>query len=60
MIPTFVIALREGVEAALIVGIIAAFLVREGRQDAMRQMWAGIAVAVALCVGIAVMLRVIG
>jgi high-affinity iron transporter len=60
MIPTFVIALREGVEAALIIGIIAAFLVREGRQDAMRQMWAGIAVAVALCVGIAVMLRVIG
>ena len=25
MIPTFVIALREGVEASLIVGIIAAF-----------------------------------
>lgn len=60
MIPTFVIALREGVEASLIIGIIAAFLVREGRRDAMRQMWAGIAVAVALCVGIAVMLRVIG
>jgi high-affinity iron transporter len=60
MIPTFVIALREGIEASLIVGIIAAFLVREGRRDATRQMWAGIAVAVALCVGIAVMLRVIG
>jgi high-affinity iron transporter len=60
MIPTFVIALREGVEASLIVGIIAAFLVREGRRDAMRQMWAGIAIAIALCVGIAVMLRVIG
>lgn len=60
MIPTLVIALREGVEASLIVGIIAAFLVREGRQDAMRQMWAGVAVAVALCVGIAVILRVVG
>ena len=60
MIPTFVIALREGVEASLIVGIIAAFLMREGRRDAMRQMWAGVAIAVALCVGIAVMLRVIG
>lgn len=60
MIPTLVIALREGVEASLIIGIIAAFLVREGRQDAMRQMWAGIAVAVALCVGIAVILRVVG
>jgi len=60
MIPTFVIALREGVEASLIVGIIAAFLVREGRRDAIRQMWAGVAIAVALCVGIAVLLRLAG
>ncbi len=35
MIPTFVITLREGVEASLIVGIIAAFLVKEGRGDAI-------------------------
>lgn len=60
MIPTFVIALREGVEASLIIGIIAAFLAREGRRDAMRQMWAGVAVAVALCMGVAVALRMIG
>ncbi len=60
MIPTFVIALREGVEASLIIGIIAAFLVKEGRGDMLRQMWAGVAVAVALCVGVAVVLRVIG
>jgi high-affinity iron transporter len=60
MIPTLVIALREGVEASLIVGIIAAFLVKEGRSDALKQMWAGVAVAVGLCVGIAVLLRVVG
>jgi len=60
MIPTFVISLREGVEAALIIGIIAAFLVSEGRRDAIRQMWAGVAVAAALCIAIAVILRVIG
>jgi high-affinity iron transporter len=60
MIPTLVIALREGVEASLIVGIIAAFLVKEGRQDSLRQMWAGVAIAIALCIGIAVMLEVIG
>jgi high-affinity iron transporter len=60
MIPTFVIALREGVEASLIVGIIAAFLVKEGRGDAMRQMWGGVAVAVALCIAIAVVLRLVG
>ncbi len=60
MIPTFVIALREGVEASLIIGIIAAFLVKEGRRDTLRQMWAGVAVAIALCVGVAVVLRVVG
>ena len=60
MIPTLVIALREGVEASLIIGIIAAFLVKEGRRDAMRQMWVGVAVAVALCVGVAVLLEVVG
>jgi high-affinity iron transporter len=60
MIPTFVITLREGVEASLIIGIIAAFLVKEGRRDAMRQMWLGIGIAVVLCAGVAVALRVIG
>jgi high-affinity iron transporter len=60
MIPTFVITLREGVEASLIVGIIAAFLVKEGRRDAMRQMWLGVGIAVAICVAVAVALEVIG
>ncbi len=57
MLPTFVIGLREGLEAALIVGIIAAFLARQGRRDALRQVWVGVAVAVAICVGIAVALQ---
>jgi high-affinity iron transporter len=60
MIPTFVITLREGVEASLIVGIIAAFLVKEGRRDAIRQMWLGIAIAVALCLGAAIVLEIVG
>jgi high-affinity iron transporter len=60
LIPTLVIALREGVEASLIVGIIAAFLVKEGRRDAIRQMWIGVTVAIALCVGVAVLLKVVG
>jgi high-affinity iron transporter len=60
MIPTLVIALREGVEASLIIGIIAAFLAKEGRRDAMRQVWIGVGIAVVLCVGVAVVLRVIG
>lgn len=60
MIPTFVITLREGVEASLIVGIIAAFLVKEGRRDALRQMWIGVGIAIVLCTAIAVVLRVVG
>ena len=55
----FVIGLREGVEAALIVGIIGGFLVQQGRRDALRWMWAGVALAVALCAGIAVLLDAI-
>jgi high-affinity iron transporter len=60
MIPTFVITLREGVEASLIVGIIAAFLVKEGRRDALEQMWIGVAIAIALCTAVAVILQVVG
>ena len=52
MLPSFVIGLREGLEAALIVGIVAAFLVRQGRRDAVRQVWLGVAAAVALCLGL--------
>ncbi len=60
MIPTLVIALREGVEASLIIGIVAAFLVKEGRRDTLRQMWLGVGIAVALCMGVAVLLRIVG
>src|SRR4051794_19622313 len=58
MLPAFVIGLREGVEAALIVGIVAAFLRREGRADALRPMWLGVLAAIALCVAVAVALEV--
>jgi len=59
MLPTFVIGLREGVEAALIVGIIAAFLSQEGRRDALKQMWGGVAIAIAICVAIGVGLNIL-
>ncbi|GAA4209991.1 iron uptake transporter permease EfeU [Actinocatenispora rupis] len=52
MIPTLVIGLREGLEASLIVGIIAAFLGRNGRRDALRQVWIGVLAAVVLCLAI--------
>jgi high-affinity iron transporter len=59
VLTTFVIALREGLEASLIVGIIAAFLRRQGRSDALRAMWAGVALAIVLCLAVAVVLRVV-
>jgi high-affinity iron transporter len=60
LLPTFVITLREGLEASLIVGIIAAFLAQEGRGDALRSMWAGVGLAVALCLAVGIALRVVG
>jgi high-affinity iron transporter len=59
VLPTLVIGLREGLEAALIVGIVAAFLGQRGRRDALRQVWIGVAAAVVLCLIIAVGLQVL-
>lgn len=41
----FLIALREGVEAALIVGILVAYLCKVGRRDLLPRLWAGVIVA---------------
>jgi high-affinity iron transporter len=60
VLPTFVIALREGIEASLIVGIVAAFLAQQGRRDALRWVWIGVGLAVALCLAVGVALRLIG
>ncbi len=59
MLPTFVIGLREGLEAALIVGIVAAFLGQQGRRDALRQVWLGTALAILICVAVGVILEVV-
>ncbi len=59
MLPTFVIGLREGLEASLIVGIIAAFLVQRGDRRALRWMWVGVIGAAALCLGVGIILRVV-
>ncbi|MFT3972993.1 MAG: FTR1 family protein [Amaricoccus sp.] len=48
MLPSFLIMLREGLEAALIVGIIASYLARTGRTDWLPTVWIGVLLAVAL------------
>jgi high-affinity iron transporter len=59
VLPTFIIGLREGLEASLIVGIIAAFLIQRGERKALRPMWYGVGLSLALCTTIAVILAAV-
>jgi high-affinity iron transporter len=57
VLATLVIGLREGLEAALIVGIIAAFLKRNGHS--LRSMWIGVIAAILMSVGVGVALELV-
>ena len=49
MFIAFLIMLREGIEAALIVGIVAGFLKQSGNGHLMPKVLLGVALAVLLC-----------
>jgi high-affinity iron transporter len=51
MIPTFVIFLREGVEASMIVAILLAYLDKIGQRGHFRDVFAGVAAALVLVLG---------
>ena len=49
MLIAFLIMLREGIEAALIVGIVAGFLKQGGYRHMMPKVWLGVVLAAAMC-----------
>jgi len=53
VLANFLIGLREGLEAALVVSILVAYVVRTGRRQALRSIWlgAGAAAAISLAAG---------
>jgi high-affinity iron transporter len=56
LLSAFLISLREGVEASLVVGIILVYLSRTGRQQLAKFVWYGVAAASALSLAVAVAL----
>jgi high-affinity iron transporter len=56
MFPTFLIGLREGLEIALLVGILLAYLVRSGRWQLIPRVWLGVVSAVVLSIGFGALL----
>ena len=48
MLSNFLVGIREGLEAALIVGILIAYIVKVGNRKHLAAVWAGVAVALTL------------
>jgi high-affinity iron transporter len=52
MFAAYLIMLREGIEAALIVGIVASYLKQSGRAQWLPMVWVGMGAAVAVCLAV--------
>ncbi|GAA3609662.1 FTR1 family protein [Nonomuraea rosea] len=56
MFASYLIGLREGLEATLVVSVLIAFLVKSDRKDKLPQVWTGVGAAIALSVGFGALL----
>ena len=56
---SFLIILREGFEAILVIGAIAAFLIKTGHRDRLRSIWTGVVMGIAASAITAVILKTI-
>ncbi|MGR2752423.1 iron uptake transporter permease EfeU [Agromyces arachidis] len=56
VLANFLIGLREGLEAGLVVAILAAYLGKLGRRDLLGRLWIGIGIAVAVSLGVGALL----
>ena len=56
MFANYLIGLREGLEAGLIVGILVAFAVKSGRRDVLPKLWVGVGIAVVAMLAIGALL----
>jgi len=60
MLPSFLLSLREGLEAALIIGIISVSLRKLNRPELGQAVWGGVTAAIVVSLAVAILLNIVG